>query len=89
MERHSLYWDDFERRISETVNAIRLKQKPPVRRVSVFITDTCNFCCKYCNNINMKNTLSESAFREILDKYGETDNRRKKKISSGGEVPGK
>lgn len=68
----SLYWDNFELRIAETIEALNTGVKPPVRRVAVFITDRCNFQCKYCNNQNNRNTLTEDAFRSVLDKYGET-----------------
>ena len=51
MEREpgSLYWDDFNRRIKETVVAVKNNTQPPVRRVSIFITNKCNFGCHYCN----------------------------------------
>ncbi len=68
----SLYWDDFERRIKETVESIRQGKKPVIRRVSIFITDRCNFRCKYCNNRNTGSTLSKSDFMEVLNKYGDT-----------------
>lgn len=68
----SLYWDDFERRIDETVNAIKDGKEPVVRRVAVFITDKCNFTCKYCNHKRVSNTLSEERFKEVLEKYGDT-----------------
>ena len=66
----SLYWDDFEKRIEETVTSILKKESPKVRRVAVFITDVCNFHCKYCNSINSKITLSEERFKKILTDYG-------------------
>lgn len=70
--RKSLYWDNFETRIDETVKCIKQNQQVPVRRVAVFITNACNFRCKYCNvNFNSQ-TLSQQRFEEILDKYGKT-----------------
>jgi len=66
----SLYWDDFERRISETVSAVNSKTKPPVRRVAVFITNRCNFRCHYCNVNQNEKTLSEEAFNGIINRYG-------------------
>lgn len=70
--RHSLYWDDFERRINETVIALQNGKTPPVRRVAVFITDRCNFKCEYCNSQDNNRILSESRFKEVLEKYGNT-----------------
>lgn len=72
MSRGSLYWDDFKRRITETVESIQSNIISPVRRVAVFITDQCNFKCNYCNHKNKRFTLSERQFSEILEKYGDT-----------------
>lgn len=70
--RNSLYWDDFARRVDETVTAIKSNGTPPVRRVAVFITNHCNFKCSYCNNHSGKNTLTEKQFEDVLEKYGST-----------------
>ena len=72
LSRNSLYWDDFELRIKETANAIISGKTPPIRRVAVFITDKCNFKCKYCNNTNKEQTLTEKKFESVLEKYGDT-----------------
>ena len=74
LSRRSLYWDDFERRINETVIYLAENKKPPIRRVSVFITERCNFKCKYCNGVNLKDgkTLSEQKFRKIVKDYGDS-----------------
>jgi len=70
----SLYWDDFDRRAIETVNAIKTNTPLPVRRVAVFITEKCNFNCSYCNSPNLRNgkTLSKEAFEDVVSKYGDT-----------------
>ena len=68
--RQSKYWDDFERRIEETVHCLKNGIPPPVRRVAIFITNKCNFRCQYCNvNFNTKE-LSQSRMEEILQEYG-------------------
>jgi len=72
LPRRSLYWDDFERRAYETVEALRNGTQPPVRRVAVFITDRCNFRCSYCNHEQDSGMLSEAAFTSLLEKYGDT-----------------
>ena len=77
--RKSLYWDDFERRINETVEALKSNTNPPVRRVAVFITNKCNLKCGYCNhNLELK-TLSESKFCDVIEKYGKTANTKKER----------
>ena len=65
----SKYWDDFERRIVETVDAIMSDDKLPVRRVAVFITNRCNFKCHYCNVSQNTNQLSRDALGDIVAKY--------------------
>ena len=66
----SLYWDDFERRADETVSSIKNGALPPVGRVAVFITNKCNFKCKYCNHSASNETLSEEKFNSVVQKYG-------------------
>jgi MoaA/NifB/PqqE/SkfB family radical SAM enzyme len=67
--RHSLYWDDFNNRIEETVSAVNNNTGIPVRRVAVFITDKCNLKCKYCNHGVTKNEMSEETFNRIVQTY--------------------
>jgi MoaA/NifB/PqqE/SkfB family radical SAM enzyme len=76
--RHSLYWDDFEQRAIETEVHVRNETAVPIRRVAIFITEGCNFRCKYCNlhsNSRVKQsptTLSQGRFEEVVEKYGKT-----------------
>jgi MoaA/NifB/PqqE/SkfB family radical SAM enzyme len=68
----SLYWDDFERRIEETVYCLKNHINPPIRRVAVFITNKCNFRCKYCNiKFNREETQKE-VFNSIINRYRDT-----------------
>jgi len=69
--RPSKYWDDFELRARETVGCLDNHITPPVRRVAVFITQACNFRCKYCNTNFKPKTMSEARFREIIAQYGD------------------
>ncbi len=68
--RNSKYWDDFERRVPETVSAMAGDYDPPIRRVACFITNKCNFNCKYCNTQTAKNTMTQEMFTNMLSKYG-------------------
>lgn len=68
--RNSLYWDDFEKRAEETCQCIHTGQEVPVRRVSVFITNRCNFNCAYCNHNIASSDMSEDVFDGIVKKYG-------------------
>jgi sulfatase maturation enzyme AslB (radical SAM superfamily) len=65
----SLYWDDFERRIAETVEALKSGKDPIVRRVAVFITNKCNFRCKYCKVKFGDEEMSKEAFNQIVKNY--------------------
>jgi len=68
--RHSLYWDDFERRATETAACVLANTAPPVRRVAVFLTEKCNFRCTYCNTCFSPKTLGREQFIEVLQEYG-------------------
>ena len=61
--RHSKYWDDFSRRIEETVNAVKGDYNPIVRRVACFVTDRCNFRCEYCNSDHNGAVMDKITFR--------------------------
>jgi molybdenum cofactor biosynthesis enzyme MoaA len=67
--RHSKYWDDFERRIQEVSKALKEGTKPPIRRVSCFITNKCNFRCQYCNCVFGSKELSNERFDQIVQTY--------------------
>jgi len=67
----SKYWDDFERRVEETVSSLKNNQDATIRRCSVYITNKCNFKCKYCNHQKNQEELSETNFLKILEKYGQ------------------
>ncbi|KKN58927.1 hypothetical protein LCGC14_0547290 [marine sediment metagenome] len=67
--RHSLYWDDFSRRIAETTEAVRNDTSLPVRRVAVFITESCNFKCQYCKAYRSSDFMSQEVFEKIVDKH--------------------
>lgn len=66
----SKYWDDFERRAVETAECLRTGEKPPVRRVAIFITNRCNFRCSYCNHTRSPATLPPEKFYDLFHRYG-------------------
>ena len=70
--RKSLYWDDFNKRIDETVSCIKNNKEIPVRRVAIFITERCNFRCKYCKSPLSGKTLSKEKFQEVVSNYGDS-----------------
>jgi len=69
--RNSLYWDDFSRRIDETVVCIRNNTPIPVRRVAIFITQRCNLNCTYCKQPKSPLTMSPQHFDSIINSYSD------------------
>ena len=67
----SKYWDDFERRIGETVTALKAGTPIKVRRVAVYITDRCNFRCGYCNVHFGREEMTEAQFDAIIKEHGQ------------------
>lgn len=65
------YWDDFNRRANETINALRHDQIPPLRRISIHVTNACNFGCKYCNEVHHPMSLSYEMFAKTMKEYSE------------------
>ena len=65
------YWDLFEQRIEETVFSIKNQTIPKLRRISLHITNKCNFNCIYCNEIHKNKELDFNLFKRIVDEYSE------------------
>jgi sulfatase maturation enzyme AslB (radical SAM superfamily) len=70
--RHSLYWDNFEQRAKETIDCIKNNKQVPIRRVAIFITNRCNFRCKYCNHLITPKEMTEETFDNIIQQYGKS-----------------
>jgi MoaA/NifB/PqqE/SkfB family radical SAM enzyme len=68
---HSLYWDNFEKRILTTVNGIKNNQPIPIQRVACFVTKKCNFRCEYCNMKFDNKEMSETTFDDIANKHNQ------------------
>jgi MoaA/NifB/PqqE/SkfB family radical SAM enzyme len=69
--KESLYWDDFDKRIRETVFCLKNNVPVPVRRVAVFITEKCNFRCSYCNHKASPLQMDRRVFDNIVTQYGQ------------------
>ncbi len=67
----SRYWDLFEKRITETVNSNILGVLPPLRRLSVHLTNKCNLNCSYCNEKHSPNEMSSDIFQKLVKEYSE------------------
>ena len=69
-QRNSEYWDDFQARAEETTRCLASGLPVPVRRVAVFVTNRCNFRCRYCNVGFNSQELSQARFEEVLRDFG-------------------
>jgi MoaA/NifB/PqqE/SkfB family radical SAM enzyme len=67
----SKYWDLFEQRIDETHNALRENTLPPLRRLSLHITNKCNMKCSYCNECHSPKQLSKELFFKLIKEYSQ------------------
>jgi MoaA/NifB/PqqE/SkfB family radical SAM enzyme len=65
------YWDAFEERVAETISALREDRLPPLRRLSVHITQRCNSACAYCNERLKKNTLDKNLAFGMLRQFSD------------------
>ena len=71
----SNYWDDFQIRVNETIDCLKEGKNPKLERLTVHLTESCNFHCEYCNMKFSKNTMDESLARKIIDEYAEMGGR--------------
>ena len=69
IERESLYWDEFKKRIVETISSLKKNRLPEVRRVAVFITNECNLNCEYCNFERKSEFMNEELFDNIINRF--------------------
>jgi len=65
------YWDDFELRAQETAAALAAGALPPLRRMSLHVTNGCNFACAYCNEVHSPRTMPFDIFAKIVSEYAE------------------
>jgi len=65
------YWDLFEQRIDETIQAVKNQQIPKLRRISLHVTNKCNFNCIYCNEKHNSKELDFQQYKKIIDEYAE------------------
>lgn len=65
------YWDLFDKRSVETVDAINRNISPPLRRLSLHITNRCNMNCSYCNEHHTSAEMSFDVFEKLVREYSE------------------
>lgn len=71
----SNYWDDFQIRVNNTIDCMNANKLPNLERLTVHLTERCNFRCEYCNMCFSEKTLDEAVARKIIDDYSEMGGR--------------
>lgn len=71
----SNYWDDFQIRVNETIDCLARKEMPKLERLTVHLTESCNFHCEYCNMRFSKRTMEKRLAKKIVDEYVEMGGR--------------
>lgn len=65
----SNYWDDFQVRVNNTINCLKKGELPELERLTVHLTESCNFHCEYCNMRFSKKTMDKNLAKKIVDDY--------------------
>lgn len=65
----SNYWDDFQVRVNETIDCLNKEELPGLERLTVHLTEQCNFRCEYCNMRFSKRTMDRNLAKKIVDEY--------------------
>lgn len=68
---YSNYWDDFERRVDDTIRCLRHGKMPSLDRLTVHLTESCNFSCEYCNMRFSHRVMNRTLVEKIIDEYAE------------------
>lgn len=71
----SNYWDDFQIRVNETIDCLKSGQLPSLQRLTVHLTESCNFHCEYCNMRFSSRQMDKSLAMKIVDEYAEMGGR--------------
>lgn len=65
----SNYWDDFQIRVNETIDALNSNSLPPLQRLTVHITESCNMRCDYCNMNFNSNEMELNLVKKIINDF--------------------
>lgn len=65
----SNYWDDFQIRVNNTIDCLQSNKLPNLERLTVHLTESCNFHCEYCNMCFTKKTMDKKLVFKIIDEY--------------------
>lgn len=71
----SNYWDDFQIRVNETIDAMEENKFPPLQRLTVHLTESCNMNCNYCNFKFDKYEMPFELAKKIVDDFVDMNGR--------------
>lgn len=71
----SNYWDDFAIRVNTTIESLENGKSVPLERLTVHLTERCNFRCEYCNMKDFTRTMDKSLAKKIIDDYAAINGR--------------
>lgn len=63
------YWDDFIERVNETVDTLKVGKLPSLSRLTIHLTESCNFRCDYCNVCFTSKTMDKYLAFRITKEY--------------------
>lgn len=65
----SNYWDDFQGRVNSTIDCLSEGKLPNLERLTVHLTEQCNFRCSYCNMHFSSRTMAQALAFKIVDEF--------------------
>ena len=71
----SNYWDDFQLRVNSTIDCMKQGMLPCLERLTVHITERCNFHCEYCNMRFSARQMNKALVLKIIDEYAQMGGR--------------
>lgn len=71
----SNYWDDFQVRVNSTIDCLAAGRLPNLERLTVHLTERCNFRCEYCNMCFSHRQMDEELAMRIAREYKEMGGR--------------
>lgn len=67
----SNYWDDFQNRVNETITCLSINKLPSLQRLTIHLTNACNFKCEYCNMKFCGETMTKELAIKIVNDFAD------------------
>lgn len=66
----NIFWDRFNDRAVETIQALKADKLPNIIRYAVHMTSMCNLCCTYCKEDKVGKIIDRNLFIDICHRAG-------------------